>query len=78
MNAQIGENAGKVWKVLGKNGETATAVLAKSLNLTTDSVTLALGWLARENKVSISAKGKSIYVGLTAAEKKIFDTTGKR
>ena len=69
---QVGENAGKVWHYLGKNGSVNTKELAKELSLGSEELSMALGWLARENKLSLSEKNRNIYVGLTDSEKKAY------
>ena len=76
MNTQkIGENAGKVWKALAKNGGSDTKALSKELNLKPDEVTLAVGWLARENKLNLSEKDRNLFVQLTDPEKSSAKTT---
>ncbi|MBI4835020.1 MAG: winged helix-turn-helix domain-containing protein [Planctomycetes bacterium] len=69
---QVGENAGKIWYNLGKNGEVSTKELAREVNMNPDEINLALGWLARENKLKLSEKNRNIYVGLTDAEKRAY------
>lgn len=66
---QIGENAGKVWQNLQKTGDLTVKELAKKLSLNTDEVNMALGWLARENKLKLSEKNNETCVGLTDMEK---------
>jgi len=61
LNAQqIGENAARIWKELAKNGGASTRKLSNELNLKTDDVHLAVGWLAHENKLNIDEKGHCI------------------
>lgn len=50
---QIGEAAGVVWRVLFENGSLSVAKLVKETDLSRDLVMQALGWLAREDKVTI-------------------------
>lgn len=71
---QIGENAGKVWKVLAKNGGASTKELSKELNLKTEDVHLAVGWLARENKLHLLEKDRNTFVQLTDSEKNVSKT----
>ena len=61
---EIGEVAGVVWKVLFEGGPMTMAKLVKGVGEPRDSVMLALGWLAREDKVSIDEDGRSRVVSL--------------
>jgi hypothetical protein len=58
MQTQIGEAAGKVWSALEANGSMATSSLKKKAELDNETMNLALGWLAREGKVSLEKVGK--------------------
>jgi hypothetical protein len=53
MNAEIGEAAGKVWQALEVNGPMAKTALKTKTKLDADLLAMALGWLAREDKVVI-------------------------
>jgi hypothetical protein len=65
MHAKIGTTAGKIYHYLQRNGENSTAVLKKDLKVDDASlVTLGVGWLAREGKVNLRAKGKTLLVSL--------------
>ena len=61
-NEQIGEAAGQVWHCLEENGQMSFAKLTKTVDLSRDVVMLAVGWLAREDKVEIdeSSRGRII------------------
>lgn len=72
MLPQIGETAGQVWYALGKNGKTPASKLGKMLNLSPEHVHLAIGWLARENKIHLSFDGKTANAELTDSEKKAY------
>ena len=47
----IGENAGKVWRLLNSQGEVNASSIAKLTELKIQDAYSALGWLAREDKV---------------------------
>lgn len=49
----VGVNAGNVWHVLSEVKRISIPELARKLNLSVESTALAVGWLARENKVCI-------------------------
>lgn len=59
---QIGETAGLVWKYLNDNGTSSVSRLVKEVDAPRDMVLQAVGWLAREDKISIdeSARGKTV------------------
>lgn len=64
MIKSIGESAGIVWAFLNENGETTLTKLKKETGLTSDMATIALGWLAREEKINIDKKGTSVKISL--------------
>ena len=61
---QIGNTAGMVWKQLTENGPMSMAKLVKAVGEPRDSVMQALGWLAREDKLSIEEEGRSRIISL--------------
>jgi hypothetical protein len=62
--AYIGETAGTVWRVLSENGPLSVTRLLKAVDEPRDTVMQALGWLARENKLSIEDEGRTRIVSL--------------
>ena len=60
----FGLNAGKVWDALHKNGPSNIADLAKATNLKREQIYGALGWLGRENKISMEKRGKAVLISL--------------
>jgi hypothetical protein len=66
MQDKIGIAAGSIYRYLASNGENTTATLRKELELEdANLVTLGVGWLAREGKVSLRTRGKTLYVSLS-------------
>lgn len=61
---QIGEMAGLVWKVLDENGPLSFAKLVKQIDAPRDTIMQALGWLAREDKVTIEETNRGKIVSL--------------
>lgn len=61
---QIGEIAGVVWRHLEQNGPQKVAQLVKSIDAPRDTLMQALGWLAREDKITIEEEGRARVVGL--------------
>jgi hypothetical protein len=62
--AQIGEAAGVLWRLLDQDGRQSVAKLVKASGLPRDLAMQALGWLAREDKVTIDDEGRSRVVSL--------------
>lgn len=64
----IGEAAGKVYKTLEVAGEAAVFKLQKESGVTDTALfNQALGWLAREGKISFRKSGKDVTVSLAVA-----------
>lgn len=64
MEVQIGEAAGKVWQALSDKGVMPKSQLQRVTNLPPDLFNQAIGWLAREGKLTFE-KGKSgLMIGL--------------
>lgn len=62
---EIGLAAGEVWGALSNgNGDQTLATIKKSVDAPADLVLLALGWLAREDKLAIDADGGAVTIGL--------------
>ena len=57
---QIGDVAGVLWHHLSENGPRSLTQLAKEIDAPRDVIMQAVGWLAREDKLSIEedARGK--------------------
>ncbi len=60
---QIGINAGKIWKRLETNlTDTNINKLKRDCNLNLPELCTALGWLAKENKITFINHDKTTYV----------------
>ena len=64
MIDKIGENAGTVWRTLEKNGQLSLGKLKTQSGLSEKDLHLALGWLAKEEKITFTRKGNSYLVAL--------------
>lgn len=53
LTATIGENAGAIWAAL-QGGALTTKAIKKATKLKEADLNLALGWLAREGKISFT------------------------
>lgn len=61
---QIGLTAGCVWKTLHEQGSLSLTKLTKQIDAPRDVVMQAVGWLAREEKISIEDKGRGRVIAL--------------
>jgi hypothetical protein len=61
---EIGHVAGEVWAALEKNGGQTLAGLKKSVHAPPDLVVAAVGWLAREDKLSFITSGATVKIAL--------------
>jgi predicted transcriptional regulator len=59
LTVKIGENAGKIWRLLDAEGEVNTKYISKLLQMEEKDVQSALGWLAREGKIQIKRVKKT-------------------
>jgi hypothetical protein len=64
MTAQVGEAAGKVWHTLKEDGELSTAQLKKKTGADDKTLWMALGWLAREDKLNFNQVKNTLKVSL--------------
>ncbi|MBQ5388193.1 MAG: winged helix-turn-helix domain-containing protein [Paludibacteraceae bacterium] len=62
ITTKIGENAGLIWNAL-QGGALTLKALKKATKLKNDELYLALGWLAREDKVSFT-EGEDLTITL--------------
>ena len=75
ITSQIGENAGKIWKIIVACGEATLDYIESETNLSRKEILAAIGWLARENKIK-NKDGKYI-LDETNLETMIGSTAGK-
>ena len=61
---QIGEVAGHVWHLLDQQGPLSLTRIVKDTDAPRDVVMQAIGWLAREEKISIEEESRSKVVSL--------------
>ena len=52
MEPLIGDHAGRLWNYLNQKKAQTPAAVAKALNLKSAEVDRAIGWLAREGKLT--------------------------
>lgn len=61
---EIGQIAGDVWRYLDQHGETSTLKLRSALKVSQSALFLALGWLSREDQVTILTEDRGQRVSL--------------
>ena len=71
----IGHNAGKIWDILNERGSLTKSELLKFTKLTNNEFYSAVGWLARENKVTLD--GKYYKLDITNLTSEIGTNAGK-
>jgi hypothetical protein len=64
LKDKIGNTAGIIWDHLNSRGETTVAKLKTELHEKEDILHLALGWLARENKIVLEKEKKGTKIRL--------------
>jgi hypothetical protein len=64
MNSEIGKTAGDIWRLLSKSSSLTIAQIKKALALKDNVLYMALGWLAREDKVEFKTEGRTTKVSL--------------
>lgn len=64
LNETIGINAGKLWEFLKESGQASVASLKKNTGLNDKEAFLAIGWLAREDKLTFEEKKNQLLVNL--------------
>ncbi len=62
---QIGDTAGAVWHLLDSRGPLSMTELVKQVDAPRDVVMQAIGWLAREDKLTIDEERRKKIVSLT-------------
>jgi len=60
VEAVFGVDAGIVWEALNENGPSIIGDIVKATGLRRELVYGALGWLARENKISVERRGRAM------------------
>jgi hypothetical protein len=64
VDKKIGELAGEVWDYLDENGETSVSQVSREIEAPKAKVDMAIGWLAREEKLDFNEKSRGFTVEL--------------
>lgn len=60
----IGATAGQIWNYLEKHGRSSVSAVEKGTKAPARETHMALGWLAREDKVDLAEEKRTLYVWL--------------
>ncbi|MBI4834986.1 MAG: winged helix-turn-helix domain-containing protein [Planctomycetes bacterium] len=71
VRADVGSAAGKLWQYLSKNGVSSLEDLSCQADIDCDLAKLAVGWLAREDKVCLSRDKNDTYIRLSDSEVRV-------
>ena len=64
MEFDIGTTAGHIWQYLDRHGAVTSLKLKSALGISNSVLYLALGWLAREDKIEIAAHDHTYRISL--------------
>lgn len=64
MGDAIGMAAGVIWEYLETNGSASATKISKDTELDTKVLQRAIGWLAKEDKLSFETKGRNEMISL--------------
>ncbi|MFB6145946.1 MAG: winged helix-turn-helix domain-containing protein [Candidatus Nanohaloarchaea archaeon] len=64
MQDRIGELAGYVWRYLEDEGESSVSSIVDAVDAPRSKVHMAIGWLAREDKLEFNSEGRGSTVSL--------------
>ena len=60
----IGDAAGKVWEYLDQNGSASVTKITNETGISKNDVQRAIGWLLKEDKLTIEVVGRTETVSL--------------
>jgi hypothetical protein len=63
-NESIGDVAGQVWQLLDSQGAQSVPAIKKAISAPDDIILAAIGWLAREDKLTFSKSARSLTISL--------------
>ena len=65
LTNEIGNNAGKIWKILDSMGQIDILCILKQTEMKIEEIYSAIGWLSRENKIKFQFKDSKLIFELT-------------
>lgn len=64
MQDTVGEIAGYIWNYLEEEGEVSLTQVNEAVDEPRSRVNMAIGWLAREDKIAFNDEGRGVSVRL--------------
>jgi DNA-binding transcriptional ArsR family regulator len=64
MSEEIGNVAGEIWQLLKERSELSISGVVSEIKASQSTVYMALGWLAREDKLEFVKKSRGVFVRL--------------
>ena len=64
VESVFGVKAGIVWEALDQNGPSTIGDIVEATSMRRELVYGALGWLARENKITVDKRGRALVFSL--------------
>lgn len=64
MSEAIGSTAGKIWEYLEEKGATSVTKITKEIGLSKNDAQRAIGWLAKEDKLTFEMEGRTEMLSL--------------
>ena len=64
MIEEIGTVAGEIWNLLNERSELSVSRVIAEINATQSTAYMALGWLAKEDKLEFVKKSRGVFVRL--------------
>ena len=64
MIEEIGTVAGEIWNLLNERSELSVSRVISEINATQSTAYMALGWLAKEDKLEFVKKSRGVFVRL--------------
>lgn len=72
MKSDIGMNAGNIWHLLSAKGGMSIRQIGEYTHYRDSLILMAVGWLSRENKVSILDKNGTLFIELNVVYSEIY------
>lgn len=72
LKKDIGIDAGTIWRHLSEKGRLSIHEISELTSYRDGFILMALGWLARENKVHFSEKNEALYVEINASSPEMY------
>ncbi|MDY6965920.1 MAG: winged helix-turn-helix domain-containing protein [Halobacteriota archaeon] len=64
MIEEVGETAGEIWNLLNEKGELSLSGVQSNSTKTRSLVNMGIGWLLREDKITMSKGERGIRISL--------------